>query len=61
MTIEQLKQFFQERPQLTAFGTAKECGISPRLLDYILNDKRSLTCRTIEKLKTTLKKYGYSE
>lgn len=58
MTIENLKQFFSERPQLSAFGFAKESGISPRLLDYILKGERRLTDRTIKKLLPILVKYG---
>ena len=59
MTIEKLKQFFSERPQLSAFGFAKEAGISPRLMDYILKGKRSLTERSIKKLLPVMIKYGY--
>lgn len=61
MTIEQLKQFFSERPQLTAHGTAKEAGISPRLMHYILSRERSLTERTIKKLMPVMIKYGFGK
>ena len=59
MTIEQLRHFFEERPQLSAHGFAKESGISPRLMDYILNGQRSLTKKTTEKLRPILIRYGY--
>lgn len=59
MTIQQLQKFISERPQLTAHGLAKESGISPRLMDYILNGQRSLTDRTIAKILPVLTKYGY--
>jgi hypothetical protein len=56
-----LKQFFTDRPQLSAHGFAKESGISPRLLDYILNDEQKLTERTRGKLLPVMVKYGYNE
>lgn len=59
--LENLKQFFTDRPQLTPYGFAKEAGVSPRLLDYILNDQRSLTERTWIKLLPVMKKYGFIE
>jgi len=59
MKIETLKQFFAERPQLSAHGFAKESGISPRLLDYILNGDRTLTERTAAKLLPVMVKYGH--
>lgn len=63
MTLLELKQFFQNRPQLTAHGTAMECvpKMSPRLLDYILKSERSLTEKSIQKLLPVMIKYGYNE
>jgi hypothetical protein len=61
MDLINLQQFFHERPQLSAHGTALECGLSPRLVAYILTGKRSLTKRSIEKLMPVLIKYGYVE
>lgn len=61
MTLTQLQQFFHERPQLTAHGTALECGLSPRIVAYILTGKRSLSKRSIEKLMPIVEKYGYVE
>ena len=55
----ELSRFFHDRPQLSAHGFAKESGISPRLLDYILNKQRSLTKKTIDKIMPILIKYGY--
>lgn len=59
MTLTQLQHFFSERPQLSAQGTALECGLSPRLVAYILTGERALTKRSIEKLMPILIKYGY--
>ena len=59
MTTEKLKQFFSERPQLSAFGFAKESGISPRMMDYMLKGERGLTERTIKKLLPVMVKYGF--
>ncbi len=61
MTPAQLLQFFADRPQLSAYGFAKEAGISPRLMDYILKGERSLTERTVKKLLPVVIKYGYKE
>lgn len=61
MTPSQLIQFFHDRPQLSAHGFAKEAGISPRLMDYILKGERGLTDKTVKKILTTLIKYGYKE
>lgn len=60
MTAEHLKQFFSERPQLSAFGFAKEAGISPRLMLYLLSGERSLTERTASKLLPVMVRYGYN-
>lgn len=59
MTIQQLQQFFHDRPQLSAHGFAKEAGISPRLMDYVLKEERSLTEKTVKKIMPVLIKYGY--
>jgi len=60
MTTSDLRQFFAERPQLSPYGFAKEVKtISPRLLDYILKGKRTLTLRTQKKIIHTMMKYGY--
>lgn len=59
MTTNQLRQFFEERPQLSAYGFAKESGISPRLMDYILAGERALTEKTKQKILPIMIKYGY--
>ena len=59
MTIDQLRQFFRERPQLSAHGFAKESGISPRLLNYVLKGERTLTEKTVRKIEPVMKVYGY--
>lgn len=61
MTIQQLQKFMSERPLLTAHGLARESGISPRLMDYIIKGERTLTDRTTDKLYPVLKKYGYTD
>lgn len=61
MTLTQLQQFFSERSQLSAQGTALECGLSPRLVAYILTGERALTKRSIGKLMPILIKYGWKE
>ena len=55
----ELKQFFNSRPQLSAHGFAKESGVSPRLFSYVLEGKRSLTKKTINKIMPILIRYGY--
>lgn len=59
LTQDKLLEFFNERPQLSAHGFAKESGISPRLMDYILNGERPLSEKTKKKILPTLEKYGY--
>lgn len=58
-TLSQLLQFFTDRPQLSAYGFARESGISPRLLDYVLKGERSLTEKTVKKILPVMIKYGY--
>lgn len=60
LTQQKLLEFFNERPQLSAHGFAKEAGISPRLMNYILTGGRALTNRTKQKLLPILRKYGYT-
>lgn len=59
MTTNKLLQFFENRPQLSAHGFAKEVGISPRLMAYILKGERPLTEKTVKKILPILIKYGY--
>ena len=59
ITQDQLLEFFNERPQLSPHGFAKEAGISPRLMDYIIKGERSLTKRTKKIILPFMVKYGY--
>jgi plasmid maintenance system antidote protein VapI len=59
MTIQELKQFFEERPSLSVNGVTLEAGLSESYLSKILRGNRSLSQKTIDKLKPVLKKYGY--
>ncbi|WP_299453753.1 DeoR family transcriptional regulator [uncultured Microscilla sp.] len=59
MTIEELKQFFDERPSLSVNGVTLEAGLSESYLSKILRDTRPLSSKTVDKLKPVLKKYGY--
>ena len=59
MTLEELKQFFEERPALSVNGINKEAGFSDSYLSKIMRGERNLSKQTIEKLTVLLKKYGY--
>jgi hypothetical protein len=59
MKIDQLEQFFEERPAINKSVFAKECGISRQYLLMILDHKRPLTEQTAGKILPVMKKYGW--
>ena len=59
MTPSNLSQFFQNRPALSKAEFAREAGVSVRLIDYILNGKRTLTPATAEKIRPVMVRYGW--
>ena len=59
MTLEELKQFFEERPSLSMRGVASEAGLSDAYLSKIFLGGRPLTQKSIDKLRPILEKYGY--
>ena len=59
MTLEALKQFFEERPSLSMRGVASEAGLSDAYLSKIFLGGRPLTQKSIDKLMPILEKYGY--
>ncbi|EAY31158.1 hypothetical protein [Microscilla marina] len=60
MTIEELKQFFDERPSLSVNGVGQEAGLSSSYLSKIFLEQRPLSQKTTGKLLPVLKKYGYA-
>jgi len=56
--MNELKEFFQDRPSLSKAGVCKEAGISGSLLNYILKGDRELTTKVKEKMYPVLNKYG---
>ncbi|HAS44001.1 MAG TPA: DeoR family transcriptional regulator [Microscillaceae bacterium] len=60
MTLEELKQFFEERPSLSINGVNNEAGLTDSYLGKILKDIRPLTPKTLNKIIPVLEKYGYS-
>ena len=61
MTIEQLKQFFEERPSLSVRGVAMEAGLSSSYLSKMFMGGRPLSKKSIDKLLPVLEKYGYKD
>lgn len=59
MTIQELKQFFEERPSLSVRGVAIEAGLSDSYLSKIFLGGRPLSQKSIDKLFPILEKYGY--
>jgi hypothetical protein len=59
MTIEELKQFFEERPALSVRGVNDDAGLSQSYLGKVLRGERTLSQNIIDKLLPVLKKYGY--
>ena len=59
MTIEELKQFFEERPALSVNGINKEAGFSVSYLGKVVREERVLSQNIVDKLLPILKKYGY--
>jgi len=60
MALEELKQFFEERPSLSMRGVASEAGLSDAYLSKIFLGGRPLTQKTLNKIIPVLEKYGYS-
>jgi transcriptional regulator with XRE-family HTH domain len=59
MTVEELKQFFEERPALTMRGINDHAGLSDNYLNRILREDRKISQKTLDKLLPVLKIYGY--
>ena len=61
MTIEELKQFFEEYSALSINAVNKEAGLPNSYLGKIMMGGRPLSQKTLTKLLPVLKKYGYKE
>ena len=59
MTLQELKQFFEERPSLSVRGVAVEAGLSDSYLSKIFLGGRPLSQKSIDKLLPIVEKYGY--
>lgn len=61
MTIEELKQFFEEYSALSINAVNKEAGLPNSYLSKILAGGRPLSQKTLDKLIPVLIKYGYKK
>lgn len=57
--VKNLKEFFDERPNLSPSAISQEAGYDARYLRYILSGERNMTSNMINKLKPILLKYGF--
>lgn len=59
LTLEQLQQFFEERPALSHRAIGMEAQLSDSMMNKIMNGKRELTRESIDKLYPIIVKYGF--
>jgi hypothetical protein len=59
ITIENLNQFFRDRPKLSPSGVSQEAGFSAKYLRLILSRERPLTDTAIQKLEPVLYLHGW--
>lgn len=59
ITVENLIQFFQDRPKLSPSGVSQEAGFSAKYLRLILSRERPLTESAIQKIEPILHLHGW--
>jgi hypothetical protein len=59
MTVQDLKNFIENRPALNLSAFCRESGFSNTYLVMILKGERPLTDSVIEAVKPVMYKYGY--
>lgn len=59
LTVESLKQFFEERPAISVRGLSEHAGMNGAYLHQILKGTRPLSEKSKKRIFGILKKYGY--
>lgn len=59
VTVENLNQFFQDRPKLSPSGVSQEAGFSAKYLRLILSGERPLTDSAVVQLEPVLHLHGW--
>ena len=58
-TLKNIKEFLENRKQISVSGLSLEAGFSSRYLSFILSGEKPVTKNLIEKLLPVMLKYGF--